>query len=248
MTAQQTGALVSPIGPGGILILGQEPDGYGDENGGFSTDVGQAFAGSLDEMRFFKKVLTAAEVAADMETPYTQAYGAANDIVLALTFDDPYYTDSDGYTRVPVQGIGGFPDLFVGNPDEGFSEDSKPILGPSGVTYPMGGDVVTLVEPKVGATQDVTLMASSTATTFTIESVPACCSVSDSNDDALITGSTTSDPTVKLTVITGAAVDGDSFSYSAGDGTDTGSATVKIIAAASPTQVSSSRPQRRRAR
>jgi hypothetical protein len=223
----ETGGLVSPITPGGILMFGQEPDAYGDMSGGFSFDAGQAFSGALDEVRFFKKALTAAEVAADMETPYTDAYGTDHDIILALTFDEPYYLDNNNMTRVKAHGTGGFPDLYAGNPDAGWSEASIPVLGP-GVTYAMGADMIALVEPVVGATLEITLLASSTATSFTMTSTPACCSAERNGD------------VVTLTVTDASAVDGGSFTYEATDGTTTGSATVQIVASVAPTQIDAS--------
>ena len=45
-------------------------------------------------------------------------------------------------TRVVVNGTGGFPDLFAGNPDHAMSPATIPKLGPSYVPLPMSADVV----------------------------------------------------------------------------------------------------------
>ena len=61
---------------------------------------------------------------------------------------------------MPVRGTGNFSDLFVGNPDSDYSQETVPVLGPSGISYTMGGELVVPVEPVVGATADITLLAS----------------------------------------------------------------------------------------
>mmetsp|Transcript_106100 Transcript_106100/g.306972 ORF Transcript_106100/g.306972 Transcript_106100/m.306972 type:complete len:1464 (+) Transcript_106100:116-4507(+) len=242
-TATASGPLNNAIGPGGMIIIGQEPDGYCHslDCTGLEFDAGQAFNGHLDELRVFKKELTVDEINTDLAQAYTDTYAAATDLILALPFDDPYYTDAEGYLRVKAYGTGGFPDLFAGNPTYGMAANTVPVLGPSLVSsQSMGADVVTAVEPAVGKTQSVVLMADSSATSFTIDSLPACCNVTDTGTGNTLAAGDAVDITnheLLLTVHTAAAVDGDSFAYSASDGSESGTANVVLMAASAPHQL-----------
>ena len=61
----------------------------------------------MDEVRVFKRELTLAEINTDLSQAYTDTYASATDLILALPFDDPYYTDSEGYSRVKAYGTVG---------------------------------------------------------------------------------------------------------------------------------------------